>query len=666
MTLPSPIQTGAITGHLQDPAGRPLKGSVIARYTRQVILAPGATPPTTIVARSKSFSLDADGYLDIQGLILANSPGLAAGGLQVRLTFALTDQEGNKRPRPRRYFELTQLHPNQDVTRDGSNTAGGGGVPVSIDRLLPPGGTTGQRLDKLSDDDYDAGWVDVEALPTDLVTDADLATALEPYSTTTETETATGSAIEAALTPYATTSEVVDAVDAVTVESIGAQPAGSYASAADLDNTFGIATQAKTTADAATPSPFRLAPDYNIPVITFEPYDVWSDASTIPGSPGRLREKRVGAAETAAGAGQGSTGDLDLTGSTHYRYHGFPVAHDYAPNSTRLVQTTLKPGGSSQFAYWLFGEDYITSSPSMRIALVPVATNGVLGFITVDGLAISDRATILEATGGNPTEAVLTFPDARPRTIRIEGLNQNQGRFGGITVENGYTISKATNPIQRRIAFIGDSFVNGNGLGIDEGGKSRASETETFVWRLAKYMGADEVLQVGVGATGFVAGGGDGAPGIYEARVAAVLALDPDVLVFSGGYNDTTPGLLAAIQSALDASKSVAERYIIFTGPDPAVRAVYETAGASRGVPVASPDTIGIAKLADNIHPSYEGHQQLAEAAWGIMSGQRYAPLHHTHTTAEITDLLPIRVLAVTDPDPSAGAPAGFYFKQTS
>lgn len=427
------------------------------------------------------------------------------------------------------------------------------------------------------------------------------------------------------------------------------------------DDVAAAVAPVETLAEAATPSPFRLAPEHDQPVITFEAYDVWSDAPTIPGGPGRFREKRQGAAETAAGASQSTTADLDLAGSSHFRYHGFPAATDFGANSSRSVQTGVKPGGNSQFANWLFGTDYITSAPVVKIPLNPVTTNGVLAFITVNGLAISERATIFEATAGTPTQAVLTFPDARPRTLRFEGLNQNQGRFGGVEVPAGYSIVKASNPIQRPIAFIGDSFVNGNGIATDA-----ASETETFVWRLGKLMGADEVDQVGVGGTGFVNGGGDGSTGLFGNRVAATLALNPKVLVFSGGYNDTTTGLAAAIASAMAASTSVPERYLIFTGSDPAVGAVYQAAAAAAHVPFVWPDIAGIPKLPDGVHPSYEGHQMLADAIWALLRNVQFAPYTHTHKVADLTDYQPVRILAVSDPDPTTGAPAGFYFKQTS
>lgn len=680
MTLPTPIQTGAITGRFIDPLGRPLKGNVILSYDRQVLLAPGATPPTTIIARTKAFALDDQGDLSADGIILSDSPGLRRAGFTVKAVFALTDQDGQKRPRGVVHFQLSQAQPTKDLTLVSTDEPDGG-YPVFPEVAgLPGGGTTGQVLTKASDDDYDADWEDASGGggAVDSVNGHTGAVELGAHDVDAYTRSESDEAVQGALDDVAAISDQIAQPNGIAPLGSDGKVPGSFLPAESvtsvntmtgdvtLDATdVGALTEAETSEaiqDYATPSPFRLAPEHDIPVITFEAYDVWSDAPTIPGGPGRFREKRQGAAETAAGGAQSSTADLDLTGSSHFRYHGFPQATDFGANSSRSVQTGVKPGGNSQFANWLFGMDYITSAPVVKIPLNPVTTNGILAFITVNGLAISERATIFEAAAGTPTQAVLTFPDARPRTLRFEGLNQNQGRFGGVEVPAGYSIVKASNPIQRPIAFIGDSFVNGNGVAPDA-----ASETETFVWRLGKLMGADEIDQVGVGGTGFVNGGGDGSAGLFGNRVAATLALNPKVLVFSGGYNDTTTGLAAAIASALAAAASVPERYLIFTGSDPAVGAVYQAAAAAAGIPFVWPDIAGIPKLpADGVHPTYEGHQMLADAVWNLMQHVEFAPYKHTHKVADITDLIPVRILAASDPDPVAGAPAGFYFKQIS
>src|SRR6478609_2135229 len=76
MTLPNPIMTGSAIAQLLDPAGRPLKGNVIIRYNRNVILADGTTPPATVIARSKIYALDDDGNVNCDGIILRDSPGL--------------------------------------------------------------------------------------------------------------------------------------------------------------------------------------------------------------------------------------------------------------------------------------------------------------------------------------------------------------------------------------------------------------------------------------------------------------------------------------------------------------------------------------------------------------------------------------------------------------
>ena len=58
-----------------------------------------------------------------------------------------------------------------------------------------------------------------------------------------------------------------------------------------------------------------------------------------------MREKRVGVAETAAGASQTSTAALDLNGSTRYRYPGVPSAIGFPSNPGQYAATDLQPGG---------------------------------------------------------------------------------------------------------------------------------------------------------------------------------------------------------------------------------------------------------------------------------------------------------------------------------
>jgi len=98
-----------------------------------------------------------------------------------------------------------------------------------------------------------SGYVDDEELATTLesyITQAMLTSTLGAYSTTEEAQ----AALDSVLTNYATIAHVNSQIDGITPASIGAQPAGSYALAADLDNTFQIATAAVPSSTKGQPN----------------------------------------------------------------------------------------------------------------------------------------------------------------------------------------------------------------------------------------------------------------------------------------------------------------------------------------------------------------------------------------------------------------------------
>lgn len=160
MTLPSPIQTGAVTGRFIDPLGRPLKGSVILSYDRQVLLVDSSTPPVTIISRVKAFQLDTNGDLAATGIILSDSPGLRRNGFTVRARFALEDQDGQKRQRPELHFKLSVSTPTRDLTLISSDEPDGGYPVWPETHEVPAGGTAMQVLTKTADADWAIGWAD--------------------------------------------------------------------------------------------------------------------------------------------------------------------------------------------------------------------------------------------------------------------------------------------------------------------------------------------------------------------------------------------------------------------------------------------------------------------------------------------------------------------------
>lgn len=357
----------------------------------------------------------------------------------------------------------------------------------------------------------------------------------------------------------------------------------------------------------------EIAPASDVPTITYASRAAGA-APGIAGSAGWLREKRIGAAETAPGSTQSSTASLDISGSTRFRYSGVPAAPAHTANPSQYVETDYKPGGSSQSARWLFNLEFILENTNqVEIRLNAPSANPSLGMVVVNGRRIQETAVIATATAGSGYSATLTFPSAARRHIRIYGLNGNLGRFGGVAVPAGGIVTKPTNVVGRRIAIIGDSFTNGaNGV--------RA--TETFAWDLARKMHGDEVIQAGIGGTGFVNIINSEAVSAYSGRVPDVLAMNPHVIIFVGGRNDgNMAGLGAAVEAILDATASVPERWVVSQDLSAPGNTAIQSATSAKGVGfVDMSDHMSQIEISnDGVHPTFLGHRQFANLVFERM-----------------------------------------------
>lgn len=353
-----------------------------------------------------------------------------------------------------------------------------------------------------------------------------------------------------------------------------------------------------------------LAPSVDQPTITFASVGAGA-VSTIAGSPGWLREKRIGVAENAPGAAQTSTADLDLTGSTRFRYPGLPTAPGYAANIGQYVASTIKPGASSQAAYWPFNVEFVTSSPTVEIRMNAPVANPNVGRILVNGLPIVDTTTSITstATAGGGYAMKLTFSTSASRTITIIGLNNVQGRFGGVAIESGYTVTKPTDTLTR-IAFIGDSYVNG---------ASPVGLLDTFAWRVASILGyGRNVILGGVGGTGYQTMIGSDPNSLFVNRVSAVMAMNPDIVLLEGGRNDPSAGQQAAVEAVIDAIRALGSPTIYVSNSSSnsaqaAVNTAMQAAAASRSATWIPQDVDSLPKVADAVHPTQAGHVTLAD-----------------------------------------------------
>ena len=370
------------------------------------------------------------------------------------------------------------------------------------------------------------------------------------------------------------------------------------------------------------PDPLELAPAYNIPTVTFGALSgSAAPTAALAGTPDVswwLREKRVGAAEFT-GVNGGNTGDLDIENSTRFRYFGFPSAPGLASNAQNYVETQYQPGGSPQSAYWPFGIEFVTNAPVVQLRSQAPTTAPTIGAIFVDQLQVSEAQPAGSGlTAGNGWHVTLTFPDARSRHIRIMNFARGQGRFGGVAVGPGYTVTKPTNAV-KRVVVLGDSYV---------GGAGGVGPADTFARKLGMLIGGRDnttsvqIITAGIGGTGALTALSGQPTSVFSGRISYILTMSPDALVIAGGRNDTSSGLQAAVESLWTSTASIPTRYWVPTASNSAqagVRAAINDACVAKGVPYLDVDIDSIEKQGDGVHPTFAGHQTLASAAWAAI-----------------------------------------------
>ncbi len=250
----------------------------------------------------------------------------------------------------------------------------------------------------------------------------------------------------------------------------------------------------------------------------------------------------------------------------------FAVEFDYHGTGFNLIaqDTTAYP----RFWLWVDGQP-VTASYSLPGSYTPAIGNRMFFNVTFDNA--SDNT-------------------ARWRRIRLYMIN---ARFGGIKINANDTIS----PVRQKypkIAWLGDSWtegVAGTGYGTDW-----LSGTP---YQATALLGCGVPFMAGQGSTGYVS------VGVYEnvtnfgnsARVAPIVAVDPDALVIWGSINDgsytdtqvqnAAYTLFKTLQSQIPRTKILAvgvqARGAFTTTQDRANNLGIKAAAAAAGVPFLSP-----------------------------------------------------------------------------
>lgn len=306
----------------------------------------------------------------------------------------------------------------------------------------------------------------------------------------------------------------------------------------------------------------------------------------------------------------------------------------------------IKPGGGAQYARWPLSFEFITDADNdtVEVGVFGAGTGDAAVLVEVNGAPVDDVLSYRDGSiSGSPCRVVLTFPNARSRRIRILA----GGTFGlvEVRVPTGQTLTKP-GPVTRRVAMVGDSWVNGAGSSsspTDPG----AGLLETFAPRLGRMMGAEDTVLAGIGTTGYSAGGAESS---YISRMDMVETFAPDAVVVYGSQNDSgVDGSVLRTKADELIARALTitpEVYVIGcglagTGAEATVPPVRDAADAA-GVPFV--DITGLIKgpgnqldrgpsglvagngslfrLSDNNHPSLAGHRMLAREIFRRMMAQ--------------------------------------------
>lgn len=297
-----------------------------------------------------------------------------------------------------------------------------------------------------------------------------------------------------------------------------------------------------------------------------------------------------------------------------------------------------KPDATTAYR-WPVVYSFTTSAISTLELAFYGAVNTALVVVEVNGRLVDDTAIYAPAsfTTGHMF-LTLTFPSAQVRTLRI----WTTGGLGvyAVRVPTGATISKPA-ITGRRVAVIGDSFVNGAG-NSNSFPSPGTGNCETFAPRLGRMLGAGDMILAGIGGSGWVTAGSGSK---YTGRLDEVLAMSPDVLIFYGSTNDGPDGTadLAAIQtevaSALTSAAAVDQVYVI--GPlrgsnyetvNDTIEAATEAAGRTfldlrnfiggsgkSTAPAGDGGNADFYILYDGVHPNLDAHRAIARQLFALM-----------------------------------------------
>jgi len=329
-----------------------------------------------------------------------------------------------------------------------------------------------------------------------------------------------GHLFELADIPEASRPAVIAASTAVAALEVGTATAVASSVAAEaVARDAAIAVQAAT--DSGTyvrkASKFRALSQHSlVPVAA---------AATISATSTQTLAKLWPSADATAGAGT-----VDGT----YAYSGYGVAQ-FGTTGTRPTMVSANALSPSAALVSPLKVSFMLDGIAFEVRARNA--NGKYR-VWVDDQLVSETAVSL-VNDGTDGYTLVTLADKRPRRIDLELYNVP---FGGIVTAATDSVWSA--PLRGpRTIFVGDSFAEGTG--------SPNTGADCLVRAFGHALGWDEVVASPIGGTGYL---NPGSYVKYRDRLAAdVIAYAPEVVVWSGGINDspvTNPAWTAAAVGA--------------------------------------------------------------------------------------------------------------------
>lgn len=204
------------------------------------------------------------------------------------------------------------------------------------------------------------------------------------------------------------------------------------------------------------------------------------------------------------------------------------------------------------------GLDFFLTGTTVELGIYPSTTAATPMWIWVNGLPVTVTHDSLTTTGSTAIYVKLVFPSTGRR--RIEFFCTHSGSWLGGYIDNASLVAPA--PRKPVVAFVGDSFWAGS---------NGSDSLQSGAFSLSRMLGV-ECFNQSLGGTGWTNPGAFSSTYGSAARVAAVTAANPELILFQGSVNDdaTAGSVQAAAAAAFTAyATALPNTPCIVFGPQP-------------------------------------------------------------------------------------------------